>query len=165
VADTLKLATRIITEHATAIRIMLDTLASFDEDTGPPESVARNYRELLDSMASSEEELARTLTEEGREDLSRLAMDHLHALREPALRLFPKIGVNDFCEQGRAGLRAFWDRTDVGATVDTRFSYAIGFIVCHRKCCANDAGNGVAAGVGCWDCGRQIVSEGCPPTP
>ena len=38
----------------------------------------------------------------------------------------------------------------------------VGFIVCYRTCCANGAGNGVAACVGSVTC-QNCWSEGCPP--
>ncbi len=124
----------------------------------PPEGKALQI--ILEELAREEAELAKSLSEEDRARVTAEARKLAEAQPQvkdflakhvPAIPSKPPTRSSTLA----TGTRAMADR--VGGPC-----YIVGFIVCHRRCCHKDVGNGVAACVGGVTC-QNCWSDSCPP--
>jgi ferritin-like metal-binding protein YciE len=156
-----ELAKRVIDEHSLEVENLInDVEGVLDEPT--VKKVQTRALPAVKAMIAVEEAICNQMSKEEITEAKAYAEQKLVGLRIRAFTNLPKIGLNDFGDKDVEAIKA-WASGQNEQTADTRFSYAVGFIVCHRKCCANDAGNGIAVGIGCYDCDNYVISEGCPP--
>jgi hypothetical protein len=160
----LAIANNVIAAHVEALKRMLDNVEHISGDALRLTDARAMLLPQLEKMADVERALAAGMNDEERRQAKMGAEARLAGLRDRCLRLLPLIGANEFNDKEVAEIRRFFagDPSAAGST-NRQLTYAVGFVVCHRKCCANHAGNGVAAGVGCWDCDDNVTSDSCPP--
>ena len=170
-------AKAVIDSHLEQILFYTKQIESSPASTPEGAAVRQSFAEALLRMAEEEAQVYKALEprtrREGREYAQEVAgahTDRIYAAVESAG--FPLVTSNANavasaqCDK-RGHTTALYHPTEEGSPLELaqnrmQYTYGIGFLVCHRKCCANNAGNGIAAGIGCWDCDDRVISGSCP---
>lgn len=146
---------QIVDQHVAVIENVLKRIKTAGDDKANLATIEKEFREQAFNLASNEDALFKALDSEGKKKALEYAENKMKPFQAEMDQSFSKIGVQTASSVKRISSKL--------TASELHPSYAIGFIVCHPKCCRNDAGNGVAVGLGCWDCNDNVHREGCPP--
>lgn len=152
----------VIDAHARAVEQLIATVDEIKAADPALKTLSAATLPVFEGMARVEAELAAQMTAQEVAEAKAYAETKLAAMRDRAFTVLPKVGLNMFTPNEVLAVKNWVKKAPPVNALDTRYSYAGGFIICHRRCCQNDAGNGVAAGIGCWDCDDHVISESCP---